>query len=32
MDQINNWPQAITVIGCAFAIASVFIAIIWNMY
>lgn len=32
MDQITNWPQAVAIIGIAFATAAVFIAIVWKMY
>jgi hypothetical protein len=31
MDQINNWPQAITVIGIAFAAALVIVVFISKM-
>lgn len=31
MEVINNWPQAVAVVGCAFCLAMVLCALIWRM-
>ncbi len=28
MESLQNWPQAFTIVGCAFAIAIVFVVLI----
>lgn len=31
MNEITNWPQAFTIVGCAFALAAVLIVLYWRM-